>query len=196
LLFNYSTGALLTESVNNFSSSEPSRQGLVYIFTGDGKGKTSAALGVMLRALGHGLKVYIVYFMKGDYPYGERRILSELPNVSVASFGQRGFVDKADIKPEEKEQARLALAAAREAILSGSYDLVVLDEVNIAVAWKLIELDEVVRLIRDKPQNVELILTGRQADVKLIQLADLVTEMLKIKHPYDKGTTVREGIEY
>jgi len=88
------------------------------------------------------------------------------------------------------------LAAAREAIISGSYDLVVLDEINVAVAWKLIELDEVVKLIGDKPQNVELILTGRYADVELIKLADLVTECLKIKHPYDEGITSREGIEY
>jgi len=176
--------------------SQPAGRGLVYIFTGDGKGKTSAAIGVVIRALGHGLRVYIVYFMKGDYPYGERRILSELSNVNFASFGSRNFIDPSNIKPEEKEQARQALAAAREAMLSGSYDLVVLDEVNLAVAWKLVELDEVVKLIEDKPQNVELILTGRQADTKLIKLADLVTEMLKIKHPYDKGVRARRGIDY
>jgi len=171
-------------------------KGLVQIFTGDGKGKTSAALGAVIRALGQGLRIYIVFFMKGDYPYGERRILSELPNVTMVSFGSLEFVDPTNVKPEEIEQARQALAAAREAMLSGSYDLVVLDEVNIAVAWKLVELDEVIRLISDKPQNVELILTGRKADTKLIQLADLVTEMLKIKHPYDKGITSRRGIEY
>ncbi len=174
----------------------PLRRGLVQVFTGDGKGKTSAALGVVLRALGHGLRVYIVFFMKGDYPYGERRILSELPNVNMTSFGSLEFVDPANVKPEEKEQARQALASAREAMLSDSYDLVVLDEVNLAVAWKLVELDEVVRLIGDKPQNVELILTGRQADTRLVKLADLVTEMLKIKHPYDQGLKARKGIDY
>lgn len=183
-------------SPHNPSSSEPVSQGLVYILTGDGKGKTSAALGTVLRALGHGLRVYIVYFMKGDYPYGERRILSQLPNVDFDSFGSLEFVDPANIKPEEKEQARQALAAAREAMLSGSYDMVVLDEVNLAAAWKLVELDEVVRLIQDKPPNVELILTGRQADTRLVQQADLVTEMLKIKHPYDKGIKARKGIDY
>ncbi len=175
---------------------EPVSRGLVYIFTGDGKGKTSAALGVVLRALGHGMRVHITYFMKGDYPYGERAILSKLPNVTMASFGSREFINPANIKPEEIEQAKLALAAAREAILSGNYDLIVLDEVNIAVAWKLVELDEVVRLIEDKPKNVELILTGRRADTKLVQLADLVTEMLKIKHPYDEGVLARKGIDY
>ncbi len=188
----------MTEEVlsHNLSLSESHSRGLVQIFTGDGKGKTSAALGVVLRALGHGLRVYIVFFMKGDYPYGERNILSKLPNVTVASFGQREFVDPANIKPEEIEQARQALAAAREVVLSGDYDLVVLDEVNIAVAWKMVELDEVLRLIRDKPKNVELILTGRQANTELVKLADLVTEMLKIKHPYDEGVLARKGIDY
>ncbi len=172
------------------------RQGLVQIFTGDGKGKTSAAVGAVLRALGQGLKAYIVFFMKGDHPYGERNILAKLPNIEMASFGHRGFVDPVNIKPEEKEQAKQALAAAREAMLSGNYDLVVLDEVNVALAWKLVELDEVIRLIDDKPSNVELILTGRKADIKLVQRADLVTEMLKIKHPYDEGVVAREGMEY
>ena len=180
----------------NALSPQPWRRGLVQIFTGDGKGKTSAAIGAVIRALGHGLRVYIVYFMKGDYPYGERNILSQLPNVTMGSFGCGGFVDPANIKPEEKEQAKRALAAAREAMLSGGYELVVLDEVNLAAAWNLVELDEVVRLIDDKPEDVELILTGRRADSKLVKSADLVTEMLKIKHPYDEGVMAREGIEY
>ncbi len=183
-------------AVNNLSSSEPLRRGYVQVFTGDGKGKTTAALGTVLRALGHGLRVCVVVFMKGDYPYGEWQTLSQLPNVKVATFGFREFTDRANIKPEEIEQAEQALATAREAMLSGSYDLIVLDEVNVAVAYKLIELDEVMRLIGDKPPNVELILTGRYADARLIEQADLVTECLKIKNPFDKGITSREGIEY
>jgi len=170
--------------------------GLVQVFTGDGKGKTTAALGTIIRALGHGLRVYIVYFMKGDYPYGERNVLAKLPNVKFASFGSQGFIDPANIKQEEIEQAKQALVAAREAMFNGNYDLIVLDEVNLAAAWKLVELDEVVKLIVDKPQNVELILTGRKADTKLIKLADLVTEMIKIKHPYDMKIKSRKGIEY
>ncbi len=185
-----------TSSLNSFSPSEPFRRGLVQIFTGDGKGKTSATLGVVLRALGHGLRVCIVVFLKGDYPYGEWKALSKLPNVKIARFGFRTFTDPANIKPEEIEQARQALAVAGEAMLSGDYDLVVLDEVNIAVAWKLVELHEVVRLIQDKPPNVELILTGRQANPRLVELADLVTECLKIKHPYDEGIMARPGIDY
>ncbi|MFC2071166.1 cob(I)yrinic acid a,c-diamide adenosyltransferase [Chloroflexota bacterium] len=183
-------------SLHSFPSSEPFKKGLVQVFTGDGKGKTTAALGVVVRAVGHGLMVYIVYFMKGDYPYGERNVLSKLPNVKFASFGSLEFIDPAKVKPEEIEQAKQALAVAREAMLGGNYDLVVLDEVNVAVAWKLVELDEVVRLIKEKPPNVELILTGRQADAKLVELADLVTECLKIKHPYDKGIMARKGIDY
>jgi cob(I)alamin adenosyltransferase len=175
---------------------EKNNKGMVQIFTGNGKGKTSAALGAIIRALGHGLKAYIVFFMKGKYPYGEFSTLSKLPNVDVDSFGLRCLTDRANINPEEIEQAKLAMSAAREAMLSGNYNLVVLDEVNVAVNFKLIELDEVVRLIGDKPRNVELILTGRYADARLIELADLVTEMVKIKHPYDKGVKARKGIEY
>ena len=174
----------------------PANKGLVYVFTGDGKGKTSAALGVVLRALGHGLRVHITYFMKGSYPYGEHTILSRLPNVDFAIFGGLEFINEANIKPEEMEQARQALADAREAVFGGNYDVVIMDEVNLAASWKLIELDEVIRLINDKPPNVELILTGRQADTELIKIADLVTEMRKIKHPYDKGIKARKGIDY
>jgi len=167
----------------------------VQIFTGEGRGKTTAALGVVLRALGYGLRVCIVVFMKGDHPYNEWKALSKFPNVKIARFGFRNFTNPANVKPEEIEQAKQALAAAREAMLSGNYDLVMLDEINIAVAWKLVALDEMVRLIRDKPSNVELILTGRQADTELIKLADLVTECLKIKHPYDEGIMARKGID-
>jgi cob(I)alamin adenosyltransferase len=183
-------------SLNSLPSSQPSRKGLVQIFTGDGKGKTTAALGLVIRALGHGLRVFIAVFMKGDYPYGEWEALARFPNVKIARFGFRTFTDPANVKPEEKEQARQALAAAREAMLSGHYDLVILDEVNIATAWKLVELNEVVKLIQNKPPSVELILTGRQADKELIELADLVTECVKIKHPYDRGIKARTGIEY
>ena len=171
-------------------------KGIVQVFTGNGKGKTSAALGSVLRALGHNLRVYIVFFMKGKYPYGEFSILSKLPNVEVASFGLRCLIDPANINPDEIEQAKLALSAARTALLGGNYDLVVLDEVNVAVHFKLIELADVIQLINDRPQNVDLILTGRYADARVIELADLATEMVKLKHHYDKGVKARKGIEY
>jgi len=171
-------------------------QGLVQVFTGDGKGKTTAALGAVMRALGQGLRVYVVFFMKGDYPYGERRILAQLPDVDLASFGSLDFVDPANVRPQDREQARQALAAAREAIFSDNYDVAVLDEINVAVAFGLIPLDEVMALIRDKPPGVELILTGRKAHPELVRVADLVTECLKVKHPYDRGIGSRRGIEY
>ncbi len=177
--------------------SQQLEQGLVSIFTGDGKGKTTAAIGTAVRAAGHGLRVFIVFFMKSeDYLYGEANALSKLANITMTSFGHKGWVNKDNVKLEHKEQARLALAAAREAIHSGNYDLVVLDEVNVAINYKLISLDEVGKLIKDKPQNVELILTGRYAEPKLVQMADLVTEMLMIKHPYTRGIKARRGIDY
>jgi cob(I)alamin adenosyltransferase len=134
--------------------------------------------------------------MKGSYPYGERNMLPQLPNVSFQSFGHEHFVDPQNVKVAEREQASEALQAARAAIDSGKFDLVVLDEVNVAVAWKLIEVEDLLKLIDEKPQNVELILTGRHADQRLIERADLVTEMVEVKHPYQKGIKARKGIEY
>jgi cob(I)alamin adenosyltransferase len=171
-------------------------KGLIQVFTGNGKGKTSAALGSILRAAGHGFKIFIVFFMKGKYPYGEFSSLPRLPNVETASFGLRCLVDPNNVNPEEIEQAKQALETARQALLSGKYDMVVLDEVNVAVYFKLIPLDDVVRLIEEKPPGVELILTGRYAEAAVIERADLVTEMVKIKHPYDRGVKARKGIEY
>jgi cob(I)alamin adenosyltransferase len=187
---------LVEKVVRRDLPSQHPKQGLTQVFTGDGKGKTSAALGSAIRALGHGLRVFIIFFMKGDYPYGERNILSKLPNLTLASFGQEEFVDPTHIQAEQIAQAGQALTAARQGMLSGNYDLVILDEVNVAAAFKLVSVDDVVRLINDKPQNVDLILTGRLADPKVVQAADLVTEMIKVKHPFDKGISARKGFEY
>ena len=178
------------------SSERPFDRGLVQVFTGEGRGKTSAALGTALRAVGNGLRVFIVAFMKAGHPSGEWGVLSGLPNVCTARFGTKAFVDPASPSQEDREQAAQALKAAREAMLSGDYDMVVLDEVNVAVAWNLVDLHDVLRLIEDRPQNVELILTGRGADKEVVRAADLVTEMLNIKHPYVEGTSARRGIEY
>lgn len=171
-------------------------KGLVEVFTGNGKGKTSAALGIALRASGHGLRVHIIYFMKGSFPYGEQEVLAKLPNVTFASFGYETFVDPTNVKRQEKDEAKKALEAARKAVLSEKYDIVVLDEVNVAVAWELLDIDEVIKMVENKPEKVELILTGRYAAPKLIELADLVTDMVKVKHPYDKGILSRKGIDY
>ena len=184
------------ESKNSPLAPGTNPKGLVQIYTGDGKGKTTAAIGNIIRALGHGMKVYVAVFMKGDYPYGEWYYLAKLPNVTIERFGFQNFCDPHNIKPEEKEQARQALSAAREAIQKGNYDLVVLDEINVAVAWHLIERDQVLKLIEEKPPRLELVLTGRYADSEIIKRADLVTEMLKIKHPFDTGASARQGIEF
>lgn len=166
--------------------------GTVGVYTGGGKGKTSAALGDVLRALGYGLKVYIVFFMKGDYPYGEQAILSKLPNVSFSRFGSE-FCDPNHVREEEKERAQQALRAARQAVLSGDYEMVVLDEVNVATAWKLLPVEDVVALVKDKPARVELVLTGRGADQRIIELADLVTDMVRVKHLFGAGTGQEDG---
>jgi cob(I)alamin adenosyltransferase len=178
------------------SSQKSPDKGLVEVFTGDGKGKTSAALGVALRALGHDLKIFIVFFMKGGFPYGEQKTLSQLPKVTFVRFGPETFVDPNNVTRADKEEAKKALNAARKAILSNDYDIVILDEINVAAAWKLIDVDEVIKLIQEKPEKLELILTGRYADDKIIDLADLVTNMTKVKHPYDRGILARKGIDY
>jgi cob(I)alamin adenosyltransferase len=170
--------------------------GLVQIYTGNGKGKTTAALGLAIRALGHGAKVHMVFFMKGEFPYGEREILSNLPGLSFQVFGHEHLIDPNNVKEDEREQAREALKAARSALQSGKYDLLILDEVNVASAWKLIDVKDVLALISDKPPSVEVILTGRYADQRIIDKADLVTNMDEIKHPYRKGLEARKGIEY
>ena len=186
---------MVNNEPSSTSSGKPFGPGLVEVFTGNGKGKTTAALGIVLRAIAHDLKVYIVYFMKGGYPYGEQQVFSRLPNVDFSVFGHERLADPNNIKPEEKEEAKKALAKAREVISSGDYDVVILDEVNIAAAWKLIDVAEVLELVKSKPKDMELILTGRYADQSLIDAADLVTEMKKIRHPYDRGIRARKGID-
>ncbi|MFO8101105.1 MAG: cob(I)yrinic acid a,c-diamide adenosyltransferase [Dehalococcoidia bacterium] len=173
-----------------------SAAGLVQVFTGNGRGKTTAALGSVLRAAGQGLKIHVIHFMKGTYPYGEQQALAYLPNVTVSRFGKLDFVDPDNVKEDEKEEARKALEAGRQALHSGEFDMVVLDEVNIASGWGLVPVEEVLKLIEEKPENVELILTGRYADQRLIEAADLVTEMVEIKHPYQQGIKARQGFEY
>lgn len=181
----------------DYARLQPDDKGLVSIFTGDGKGKTTAAIGTAVRAAGHGLRVLIVFFAKGDkYPRGEDSAMSRLPNITIAGRCHSDWIDKENIKDKDKELAKSTLATAREAMLNGNYDLIVLDEINIAVNYGLVSLDEVIGFINDKPNNVELILTGRYAEPELVQMADLVTDMQVVKHPYNKGVTARRGIDY
>ena len=174
------------------------KKGLVQVFTGNGKGKTTAALGTVLRAAGHGFKILVIFFIKGNAADGEFQTLPKLPGVEVAKFGLRKWImDPKNISPGEIAEARKAWEAAHLAVTSGRYDIVVLDEINVAVYFKLLEAGDVIRLIEEKSPDTELILTGRNADSRIIEAADLVTEMKNIKHPYEtKGIKAREGIEY
>ena len=172
------------------------RQGLVQVNTGNGKGKTTAAMGTVLRAAGHGLHVHVIFFMKGNYEYGEYHTLPLLPNVEVSGYGLRCLTAAGKKDPEEIDQAKAALEKAREVVMSGDYDLVVLDEINVALSYELIKLEDVLDLVKNKPGHVELILTGRYADDRLLEMADQVTEMVKIKHPYDNGINARRGIDF
>jgi len=171
-------------------------KGLVQVYTGEGKGKTSAAFGLALRAIGRGLKVYIIQFIKGGFDYGELYVVEKLPNLTVKAFGRGKFVTKTPPDEEDVKLAEEAFELAKKIVKSGKYDLVILDEINIAVSLRLIDLKEVVKLIKNKPSNVELILTGRYAPKEIIESADLVTEMKEVKHPYTKGLPPRKGIEF
>lgn len=171
-------------------------RGLVQVYTGNGKGKTSAAFGLALRAVGRGLKVFIIQFIKGGFDYGELYVVSKLPNLTLKAFGRGKFVTE---KPAGKEDVALAgeaLALAEEAVRGGRYDVVILDELSVALSLDLISLEEVLKLIKEKPKHVELILTGRDAPEEIVEAADLVTEMKEVKHPYKKGFPARKGIEY
>ena len=170
--------------------------GLIHVYTGDGKGKTTAAMGRAMRAAGQGFKVYIVQFMKGWPYYGELDTVGEHPNITLKQFGRPDFVNKEHPDPVDIRMAQEALDHAREIVMSGEYDLVILDEVNVALEWKLIELRDVLSLLDGKPKGVELILTGRYAHSEVIARADLVTEMRCIRHPHERGAGPVAGIEY
>ena len=170
--------------------------GLVQVYTGNGKGKTTAAFGLALRAIGRGLKVYIIQFIKGGFDYGELYVVDKLPNLKLKAFGRGKFVTEKPAGKEDVELAEEALALAEEVVKSGEYDIVILDEINVALSLKLIKTEKVLELIKNKPKHVELILTGRYAPNEIIEAADLVTEMKEVKHPFNKGYQARKGIEY
>ena len=172
------------------------KQGFVQLYTGNGKGKTSAAFGLALRAIGRGLKVYIIQFIKGGFDSGEWYIVDKLPNLTLKTFGRGKFITKKPPPEEDVKLAEEALRLAENVVKSGEYDVVILDEVNVALSLGLISLERVLELVRNKPKHVELVLTGRYAPDELIEAADLVTEMREIKHPFNRGVQAREGIEY
>ncbi len=172
------------------------RKGLIEVYTGNGKGKTTAALGLAVRAIGHGLKVYMIQFMKGGIKYGELETAKKMDNFEIKSFGRPEFVKKGEPEEIDVKLAKKALKHAEEVVRSGKYDVVILDEVNVAVEWGLIKLKDLIKVIKGKPGHVELVLTGRYAPKKVVEEADLVTEMKSIKHPLEKGIIDREGVDY
>jgi len=170
-------------------------KGLVHVYTGDGKGKTTAAIGLGIRAVGAGLRVHMIQFMKGRR-YSELDALKHIPGFTVVQFGRDEFVSKKKPEQIDIDLARKGLAHAREVMRKNDCDVLILDEINVAVDYQLLSLPDVLSLINMKPETMELILTGRYAKPELVHQADLVSEMLEIKHPFQKGVPCRKGIDW
>ena len=172
---------------------------LLIVYTGSGKGKTTCALGAALRAVGQGLRVLMVQFIKGSWHYGELDAAKMLGDdkFEIRPMG-RGFVKigGAETDPEDIKLAEQCWQAGRDAIHSGRYDLVILDEINYVISYKMLDADKIVEALRARPERVHVICTGRNAHPGLVELADLVTEMKEVKHPYSKGILAQRGIDY
>ena len=174
------------------------RRGLLIVHTGDGKGKTTAALGLALRALGHGMRVLVIQFIKGPWRAGEHHMAERLqPDLEIIATGT-GFVspDVREWPPEALQAVRDGWALARERVLAGAADVIILDEINHVLHWGALPLDEVLEVLWQRPAGVHVVLTGRDAPPELIEAADLVTEMRALKHPHEQGVKAQRGIEY
>ena len=175
------------------------QKGLVIVYTGGGKGKTSAALGLVLRAVGYNHKVCMVQFVKGSWHFGELDSAKRLaPEFELITAG-KGFVGILDDKSPREEHVKAAndtLAISKEKIMSGKFDVVILDEINYAIQLELLKLDDVIDMIKSKPAELDLVLTGNHATKEVIELADLVTEMKEIKHPFKSGIKAKKGIDF
>ena len=169
---------------------------MVHVYTGNGKGKTTASLGLGLRAAGHGFRVLMIQFMKGDVKYGELEAVKSIPNFDILQFGRPDFVDKNNPAEIDIKLARDGLEHARKVVGEGKVDLLILDEINVAVEWKLVAKEDVIKLVNSRPENMEIVLSGRYAPPEFMELADTVTEMTEVKHPYMKGVMARKGVEY
>ncbi len=172
-------------------------KGLVQVYTGKGKGKTTASLGLAFRAAGQGLNVLMLQFLKADKIGGEHKAAKILPNISIEQYGAKQFYkEKEEVKKIHREKALEGLERAREAVLGEEYDMVILDEINVALDYDLIPVGEVLKLIEEKPPQVELVLTGRNAPPEITDQAHLVSEIAMVKHPFSQGIKARKGIEY
>ena len=170
-------------------------KGFVHVYTGNGKGKTTAAFGLALRAEGAGMKVFIGQFVKGK-SYNENIAIARcLKNITIKQYGLDCFIVNAPTK-DDIEAAKQGFKEVLEIVRNGKHDLVIMDEVNIALYYNLIDIDELIKVIQNKPDHIELVLTGRYAPTEIIEVADLVTEMNEVKHYYQQGIEARKGIEY
>jgi cob(I)alamin adenosyltransferase len=167
----------------------------IQVYTGSGKGKTTAALGLGLRAAGAGLRVHMIQFMKGRR-YSEINSIEKLSNISISQYGRDEFVNKDKPEQIDIDLAREGFLYAKKLIKSKKYDMIILDEINVAVDFNLINLHELIKVIESKPENLELVLTGRYAHPEIQIIADYVTEMLEIKHPYQQGIEARKGVDF
>ncbi len=170
------------------------KRGYIQIYTGDGKGKTTAALGLALRASGRGLRTYFGQFMKGQH-YGELDAVLDHPNITIEQYGDVRCIRREEVTAAHVEQARRGLERACHALTSDEYDIIVLDEVNVAIWFGLLTPEQVLAVLDQKPEQVEVVLTGRRAPAALLERADLITEMREVRHYYTQGVTAREGIE-
>lgn len=173
--------------------------GMVIVYTGNGKGKTTASLGVALRAIGHGFRVCMVQFIKGEWHYGELNSIKRLePDLEliVAGKGFIGIIDDDHAFEEHVKAANTALNIVNQKISLGTFDIIILDEINYAINLGVVKLEDVIKIVKNRPKNVSLILTGNHAREEIISLADLVTEMKEIKHPYKKGIKAKKGIDF
>jgi cob(I)alamin adenosyltransferase len=174
------------------------RKGLLLIFTGPGKGKTTAALGTAFRALGNGMRVLMLQFLKGSWHYGELDAAEKFAGQFELRQMGRGFVKVggAETDPEDVRMVEAAWDEAKAAIVSGDWDMVVLDEINYAIGYKMLDPEAVAEFLAGRPEMVHVVLTGRNAHPRLVELADTVTEMRQVKHAYEKGVLAQRGIEY
>ena len=171
-------------------------RGLLIVHTGKGKGKTTAAMGMAVRCIGHGMKVGIVQFVKGVWDTGERRVLAQFPELCVMRAMGEGFTwDTQDLN-RDRAAARRAFETAREMIADSSFRMVILDELNIVLRYGYLPLDEVVAALKDRPRDLHVVVTGRNAKEELLEAADLVTEMTLIKHPFRSGVKAQTGVEF
>ena len=176
-----------------------SEKGLVIVYTGNGKGKTTAALGMALRAIGYDHKVCMLQFIKGSWHYGEMDSSKKLePNFELIAVGKGfvGILDDNSPREEHEKYAAEAVRICREKIFSEKYDVIILDEVNYAITLGLIDVQEIIKIIKEKPSELDLVLTGRNVREEIVELADLVTEMKEIKHPFKSGIKAKKGIDF